>query len=235
MSKEQGIVLAPEEKKVFEEAGLSLYTFPPLNLGEVTLPHLDAEISWLRRHVEEGSVNAGSLTLMERTVFMDMQPCPRFLVPYHDDKKLLGPILSEARNEGNIPRDLLWGSDVGIKLPVNSRWGVSYDEIVSIVIPQAKVALKTDKKVRLPSVAELLYLVSRDQVFNVNLADHSLATKEWAGDPFFSANDMSSAIGNLTVSGSVEKFANRGVSWWVCQGDFNRLPTLGFRLVVEVE
>lgn len=229
------LVLGPEEKTAFEEANLALFRFPAINLAKVTLPHMDTEISWLRRHVEEGSVHEESLRLSEKTVYIDMQPCPGFLVPYRDDQHLLGPILTSARENGNIPREVLWGANIEIKLPVDARWGVSPDEIGSMIFPQVKRTLKTEREVRLPTVAEYLYLCSRGHFFNANQSDHSLATKEWTNDSFYSENDFSRSIGRLMVSGSVENSASRGVSWWSTQGNFNRLPTLGFRLVVEVE
>ncbi len=231
----EDFVRETEEETAFREAHLTLFTFPPFNLAEEILPHLDAEIVWLRRHVEEGSVNGESLILPEKTVYIDLQPCPRFLAPYRDDQHLLSSVLTSARGSGNIPKDVLWGSNIEIKLPLDSRWSVSSDEIDSILLPQVKDTLKTKRKVRLPTVAEYLYLKSQGHLFNANQSDHSLATKEWANDLFYSAHDFSNPIGRLIVSNSLENPASGGVHWWFTQGDFKRLPTLGFRLVAEVK
>lgn len=228
--------LTADELKSLETANLNWpeFTFPAIDLSVQTLPHIKPEIAWLRKHVEEGSIDKQTLILEGKTVHIDLQPCPDFLMPYIDSN-LLSSLLRDLRRNSGIPRKLTWGTETEILHPEKSRLGLSVEEINQLVIPSLAEKLEIDQRIRLPKAAEYLYLKSQGLVFDdKDDVNYELATKEWTDDLYYPQAERTNPLGNLIVFQKSD-IASRSIHWWTSKGSFNRLPTLGFRLVIESE
>lgn len=228
MTKEDPIITGLDRKVSYSSANLHLVPFPTLILLETELQESKSELHWLRKHVDEGVIEPEELILHKKTVFVDTQPCPQFLNPYNGDEDWLGPIIKSHRQEGHIPSVIPWGVNEMIELPADSRWGLTVNEIETLIIPDAKKTISSNSVVRLPTIAELLHLRNAYGTFNESTASPGQVTKEWSSSKY-------SNLGNLFLSGGQVQAEGRKLYWWPDSGPFNRLPTLGFRLVVETE
>ena len=218
--------------------GFEKFSFPELNFADQMLPDLDKEINWLREHVEKGSLDETILAQRAHTVHIDTRPCPQFLLPYDNDSHFLGQLIARLRETGKIPQRFEdWGKDaVDLVLPKASRFGLSVSEIEEFVIPAVKQQLNRDSlKVRLPTIGELLYLRLRVGIFPDQAVDYAHQTREWTSTPYSetSSNDQIGVLGNVFVSAKRKDSKSGGVYWWFNSGDLPRLPSIGFRLVIE--
>ena len=224
-----------QKAEFFANFGLEKFSFPELNLADQMLPDLAKEIIWIRQHIEEGSLDKTTLTQRAHTVYIDTRPCPPFLHPYENENHFLGELIARLREAGKIPQTFDdWGKDaVELVLPKTSRFGISIPEIEELVIPAVKQQLSLDfSTVRLPTPCELLYLRSRMKIFSdLTPEDGSSQTKEWTNNHYLSTEGKK--LGHIYISGRNDKYKSSGVHWWFIEGEINRLPTLGFRLVIE--
>lgn len=224
-----------QETEFFANFGLEKFSFPELNLANQMLPDLAKEIIWIRQHVEEGALDKTVLTQRAHTVYIDTRPCPPFLNPYNNDNHFLGQLIARLRETGKIPQRLEhWGKDaVELVLPKTSRFGISIPEIEKLLIPAVKQQLSLDSlTVRLPTPVELLYLRSQMKIFSgLPPEDNSGQTMEWTNNQYLSTDGKK--LGHIYISGRNDEYKSGGVHWWFTEGETNRLPTLGFRLVIE--
>ena len=224
-----------QKAEFFANFGLEKFSFPELNLANQMLPDLAKEIIWIRQHVEEGSLDRTILTQRAHTVYIDTRPCPPFLDPYDNDNHFLGQLIAQLRETGKIPQRLEdWGKDaVELVLPKTSRFGISIPEIEELLIPAVKQQLSLNSlTIRLPTPVELLCLRSLMKIFSdLPSGDNLSQTMEWTNNRYLSTEGKK--LGHIYISGRNDKFKSGGVHWWFTEGKINRLPTLGFRLVIE--
>ena len=215
-----------ESKELLQKLGLVEFSFPQLDLQRRFLPGLKREIEWLREHVKEGRVEPGALVQEACTKYVDPRFCPQFLRPYVNDQ-ILGGIIFWFRASGEITS----GDPVPAVASEDSRFGLSIPEIGGLVIPEIQRSFSAGPLVlRLPTVAELLYMRYKLRIFPNFGANYAQQTREWTSTPFLSPGE--GAIGNLFVSGAREEYKSSGVHWWTNQAGYS-LPSLGFRLVAE--
>lgn len=234
MTPDRTDLLGHETDELFSQFGMVRFSFPRVDFLQAEFPDLKRELEWLRGHVREGCLDGQDLVLPEHAAFIDPRPCPQFLGQYPGDENFLGRIIAELRQSGTVPARIeRWGEKgEGVDLPENSRFGLSVTEIEGLIIPRVEQLLgRDDLAVRLPTVAEELYMRRPFKTFS-DTPDYSLLTREWTSTKYCNARG-GEVLGRVFTSGENNEFSFGGVHWWPTPGEFNRLPTMGFRLVVS--